>query len=752
MKNVVITPYPESIVFNNSEPKVIVYLKVGFGRSQKSDVLEIKDYETFHANCSTEKQKNKKNKETETINSFFKSGDHRERQVFMVPEDWEEGSVDKGYEMARELLNTVGAKKSFNLYFVSMFKQEQLLKMVSNENKIMVRTFPHLWLLGDAVTLKPEAYSPLHFKLIRDIAVSNKGRLAAIRHEVKNIVRKGMAVQNLPEQSQKHKNHILGILNDLDCAIYHTCYPECKEKLAEFRKRAEKVTTAASAEEMEKAADELQSDIYRLIDKIEGRLLNGEDPKKNTDKEDYRVLIIDDNPDQRKELFDFFSKHYKSVSCNDMDEILSSEEMQQWKTQMDADFPGEAFSDTVLRFTLKDTTQTLQWLDPPKKSNDDEKPYNIQKFDLVILDLLFMNQTTSIWQPLDGLDLLCSIRNNSPFSTVRIITSLPRNEISTILGKEEIDLPMNHIFTKGNGWLQLEGCLYDRLDEINLECKKNLSLKRDSENLVMPTNGEFFNKPSVWSYVLQLRKTINPDTGKSKFEEAFEEAKKLIESKGTPIPLRKNGPLTQENIPPVFVPFLAHRLAFLTWAANKCPNEVEFAVEDYAKEAKKYNVERTIDNKYFDYIGFREKRIEGIDRARLQGKDLFPEELDYFYSKIKPNATSEAERPSDLVCMWCRFSVWLEFRDNEDIHKRNSFTAFSDSLQKNKLTKKAVRSLLTECCNVASTTPSVALSLEKVFKVDWMVKTGQIDQFIVDLGQILGEDTCRAVLPYLPSR
>ena len=683
MKIVRICKEPTRLVFSNKMDQAAVSLKVKYKNAKKAPkVKDINNEDDFQKALSTKKKRN-----SFSINGFFSSGDYREHQVFIVLDDWKkDGSFDHGYEMARDLLNNVGEDKIFNLYFVSRFDQEYLLGSVENENKIMVKSFPHLWLLDQKVLLNPAAYSTIHFRLVRDIAVSDKGRLAAIRHEVKNVVL-GEKGKDLMEQCVTQKRHVLSILDDLDCKVFHqACFGYLK-RLDELRAQADKLSANVTYEELEIALSKLQSDLYQLIDLVERELLGGgkgnKQQKKARTKEGYRVLIVDDDLRQRKELFDFFNARYQYVACNDIQEVLKK---------------GIKHDNSVVRgLTLKDSESALKWFGNEK---------NLQDFDIIILDLLFKHQDTHVWLPFNGLDLLRLVRTNSPYSTVRIITSLPRNEISHVLGEEKIDLPMNHIFTKSNGWLQLEGCLCDRRDEIEKDCKSNAQLRDFANEMQGPSKG-FFNEASVRRMIAELRNMKVGD--QSSFDICFQNAQKMLDPsfiKDNPrdsitLPKHESGIIYDDT---VLTNYMAHRIAFLQWSANHFPgqlrgidiDEYHVALEDlHIKKKEEDGKVKTPGKTYFHDLGFGFSEKKHKKTVTLSFGDMFPEEVELFKQIARGKGLSV--QVSDDVCNWI-FGVvkngCYDLKDDDVI--------FKDFSVEQVFTYAKVKDLFDKCCRIVS--------------------------------------------------
>ena len=773
--NIVVISKRKNLLFfgTNEVPKGVMGLKIDFVRGKEKtnyEPFEINTIEDFQEACVTEKAKSKK-----TINGFLSSGDYRENQVFIVPEGWEEGSIDMGYEMACELLNSVGQIKPFNLRFVSMHTREQLLRMVKKENKTLVETFPHYCFFDDQVTLIPEAYSTAHFRLIKDIAVSDSGRLSLIKHEVKNIVEEKLDDQHLSEATERFKRHALKILDDLDCPAYTNCYSDCKRELDDLQQKVHGITASTSIDELKGISSKVQNDILQLIQDINIRLprVNPQESLPNA-KKNYRVLIIEDNLDQRTSLYHFFNKHYEFVCCNDLRETIDDVEYEQWKRQLETTYCGADVKrikvvEGVLKSLeskndlnydrLKSLNDKLEeilqgsnnkvWTEKEKFSNDVEnlkgknnfskpelrplivelkdilneldkslsgetkgireaitaitlKDYesamawinNIKdwgnRFDIMILDLLLKGKDNETWLPFNGLDLLCGIRKNIPYSTVRVITSLPRHEVGSILKEEGIVIPMNQIFTKGNGWPQLEGCLYDRLDEINAECKENESRRRVVEEISMPDKGEFFSHSEVREHVQKL--VMNGE-----FQSVFEKAQSMIDPNTSRDPIKLMGKhgFNKDQVGLLFVNYLAHRFAFLNWASTAGTQISMQGINytSYADKAKSYHIERNVEKKiYYNSIGF---NTSGSYCVNLNAEKMFPEELNYYIGQMAH--TLVEEEISKTMLKWCVCVVRQLLSKNASVCNNAKFMSFCTAIDNKTLTMDCVFDLLDEC-------------------------------------------------------
>ena len=425
------------------------------------------------------------------INSFFSDGDFRQNQVFVMPELlWSDCSVDEGYEMALQLLKRL-KDKPFVLRFISNFTQVQLLHLVNKKYHSMVETFPHICINDVAEghwkrtlkPLKPEEYSATHFQLIRNIAISHWGRLEYIEHQLK---------PRNNNCSAELKEHFVKLLSELDDDAYR--FDGSGERIKQLME--EVISTCppeeASDDEKSEYANTVVSNIQPLITTIRRMLhtIEGKQGHQKPGKLPYQVLVIDDDEKERKDLCEFFGTYYEHVACND---------------------DGSTFE-------IADVQAAKDWME--KHANE---------YHIIILDLLFMGKD-NIWMPYSGLDLLKLIPS---YCTVRVITRLPRQRVGEIAKTAGIKLDAGQILTKSIGWKQLEGCLYDRRDEINKECKKNEKQRTKAEDLRMPARG-FFEKQLVRDFYRGLV-NYNPNKITTLFEIAIDKLRQ-----GKPITLLGN--------------------------------------------------------------------------------------------------------------------------------------------------------------------------------------------------------------------
>jgi len=374
----------------------------------------------------------------ESFDEAFKKADS-EDTVFIVPElEWNNNThpaYDAGYKIAYELLEgKLKGNPFFNLVFISCLPREELMNEVSAEYVDLVKAFPHL-LLSDVAKNDPgllslPSYSDIHFELMRRVMVLSKGRLDFIKHRLSHIKDSDVSVA---------KTGINNILDLLSSSMF-SVDTASEAAIREFRNLSK---SASNEDDINKLVINLWQYIDDLIVKVSGK--SGE-----ANKYPYSVLIIEDEPFYRENLKEFFGKYFMSV---------------------------EAYSNMDIESA-------------PHRIAKDAGAYNV-----IILDMMYSvnGDDSAALLPFNGLDLLLSLRKaevkkSSRRAAVRIVTALPRNDLSRLF-KNYIKIESPTVFTKGNGWERLEGCIADRMDEIIKECKQNE--RRALQTKYCPKTGVF---------------------------------------------------------------------------------------------------------------------------------------------------------------------------------------------------------------------------------------------------------------------
>ncbi|MBR6869588.1 MAG: response regulator transcription factor [Bacteroidales bacterium] len=481
--------------------------------------------------------------------------------VVVVPElNWDgPGGFEAGYEKALDLLGDKLGNKFFHLFFVSWLDRDRLFPLVGTAYQELVNTFPHYTLSSLSGHLLTKAYTRIHFDLIRRTAISKSGRINLIRHSLARL-------RDLsPETVRKELTHTLDILS---LPVYMDKYGN-QAKLESLK---EQVRGLAE----EDGIGDLLHDVGLLIDEIQDSLTPASEKKA---KASYRVLIVEDDTGIRNRLVNLFSKFFYRV---------------------------DAYSDQQIR----EVPRLLKGAMGQK--------------DLIILDMMFCDpeKKDKTWLSFNGLDLYKTIKSADSVSgkktAVRIITALPRNDLSHLA--EKFKLPTPIVFTKGDGWEQLCGCLQDRMDDMIKECEEN---RTAMHSLDAPENG-FFGEGRA-RIVFE-----NPQ----RYQEALEYAEKVEagEKMDPRLPSTKN-----QNNPKYLLAYLPQILAFRRLFIKYWVKNPEF---DYEEDRDRYNqyirrfLNRSTNNKgeEMDFctkdrltsLGFNKK--DGCTRIEVCARNLFDEE------------------------------------------------------------------------------------------------------------------------------
>ena len=365
--------------------------------------------------------------EYDTFNFMkFFDQDFAQCQVFITPDlFWKEfeSPVDEGYEIALDLLENKLKDKRFFLHFVSIYRQEQLLKLTTPIHSMMVESFPHHCLndshVSDGFSFHP--YSEIHFELIKRIAISKSGIIDKLWHDVGHLD-DGNDFEVLKERAQR----ILKVLTVFD-------------------------QVAPQAEALSDQLEEIDNmeEAGPLIDRLRALVNSVKAPEHEAVASGYNVLVIEDDPNDRKQLCEFFQKHFNHVTCNDECDLKLSE--------------------------------APKWMLKEAKSCQ-----------LVVLDLFYQDER-HCWLPFSGLDLyelLLDHREELPCA-IRVVTGLPRNEVSKVI--ENIiryKIPVEHLYSKADGIQHAIGWMEGRLMDIVKECDE--IAKRKALLINGPKNGAIF--------------------------------------------------------------------------------------------------------------------------------------------------------------------------------------------------------------------------------------------------------------------
>ena len=502
-----------------------------------------------------------KDKYDVSFRAFFNE-DSDTYYVVIVPElNWDAPGFESGYEKALDLLGDRLGNKFFHLVFVSSLPRETLRKLVGTDYQGLVDAFPHLTLSALPENPLRKTYSRLHFELIRRTVVSSSGRLKLIAHLLAGLEKKSA------EEAGSEIAHILDVLS---LPVYRDKYGK-EENLAGLRKNVEACVEKGDIKGS-----------LRLIESFIAAVQPALEPSSQKRKKaGYRVLIVEDDPDYRGDLVEFFNRYFYWV---------------------------DAFDDAQIRQALPQIHKSAS------------------AYDLIILDMMFCEKGSKTWLPFNGLDLYKAIRSSDirkgRKTAVRIITALPRNDLSHLTEHYMKNAADPIVFTKGDGWKMLCGCLLDRMDDMIRECEENSKAR---QSLDAPKNGFFGEERSRVVF-------DNPQ----KLAEAIAYAEDVDSASAVKLdpvlPSTKN-----QNNPDYLLQYLPVIMAFRRLIIKFLVANPDF---DYEKDNEKYNnyiryyLSRSTNNQKkeidfstkdrFTSLGFSKKK--GCSELELKPEDLFDEE------------------------------------------------------------------------------------------------------------------------------
>lgn len=500
-----------------------------------------------------------------------------------------------GYEICLDLILHKLKNHFFNIQFISLDRQKDLIRSVDVKYKKLVQTFHHLSFsnLKKEISFEKNLFSPLHFELVKSLALNDDNRISVIQHEIDNIREDVEDLGSNSEISQL-KSDLQSQLDELSLLKFIA-----SEKIQSLQRNLAK---ANKKESLKKNIADLENIINDAKEQLSSSTNEEYDKAK---KLNYKVLIIEDSLKWRTFFSNTFSEMYQTV------------------------YPGNQTE--IQKFEIAKAKEII-------KSKKDSN--------IFVLDLLYKDEN-EIWYPFNGLDLYQFVKEQNPYACIRIITSLPRDIVSKISGlllKTEIKL--SHVFTKKVGEKRLKFGIYDRALEINIECRENE--KRKTAYKPIPTEG-IFKWEGVRDYIYNLMKTKD-----EKFVECWQKAFSFIElyhnsklNKKTPnwdngslpspqMKKKSSNAYVLEKLPNI----LAHRLLVIKNSVENKNRLVDIAAYE-TKVLSKISTISACDTGYLHTkLGFNCKLYNGSFEIQL--KNLFPEEV-LFISEIEKQANKKVK-------------------------------------------------------------------------------------------------------------
>jgi len=491
-----------------------------------------------------------------------------------------------GYEIALNLILHKLRNHFFNIQFISLEDRKDLVLKVDAKHKKLVQIFHHISfpIKIQNISFKDNNYSQLHFDLIKALILDDENRISVIEHDldkIKNNLEHAEASSDITHFKSKLQNQVeeLSILEFMVSA-------KLEQLQKAINKTRDKATLKVKFAEFEDILHNLKSQVTNSN--------NEEFSRKN--KSNYKVLIIDDDLEDREFFSTTFSEIYETVFPRSKKEI--------------SDF---------------DIRQAMQII----RSRSD---YNI-----FVLDLLYKDRN-DFWLPFNGLDLYQYVKDLNPYSCIRIITSLPRDivsKISCLLLKTEIKI--SHVFTKKVGYERLKFGIYDRTLEMNIECSENE--KRKTIFKPIPKLG-IFGWRGVNDLVYNLMTKDNETYAKC-WEEAFLFFGNFLSGNLSPSFINWNGgklptPKKEKSVTDSYIlkrlsVIFTHRLLIINQALANKENIID--ADNYETAVlKPISKIASFDKGYITTkLGFNTTPYENIQNEvsgfKIEFKNLFPEEI-----------------------------------------------------------------------------------------------------------------------------
>jgi len=516
---------------------------------------------------------------------------------------WSSEGFDEGYEIANTLITRKLKEHFIQISFVSIFEKEHLLRFVSKKYHSFIRSFPHQCLMDfSKLNLFSARYSTVQFDLIKSLALADEGRINYIDHEIDTIKSNFEALPDGADLSGV-KCKLLPQLEEL--AIFSFI------PTPDFAQIKTAIESSRNSNALRKCFDEINELINRASRELPRK--HDGDALESGDKSNYKVLIIEDEPEWRK----FFSSTFGSL--------------------FNTVFPGN--KEEVDKFDINEAKEIIE-----NRTKD---------FNIIILDLLYKD-TAGNWLLFNGLDLYKIAKEKNPYSCIRIITSLPRDIVAKTIGlllKE--DIPVSHIFTKKVGFEALRYSIQDRVLEIKQDCKEFERLKA----LFRPIPREgIFKWPSVPDMIIDLM-----TEQKGAFQSISIQAEQLFKmfqlgqlhidspgwNRGELPSTKMKGSISKSFLSNKLPAILTHRLMVIDLALNNA-SRIVFA-EEYESRVLQKNVCKsgTLDKGYLtSKLGFSVSLASKnqLNNFTIELRNLFPNEIAYVSRRI-----SEKEKDGQLI-------------------------------------------------------------------------------------------------------
>lgn len=626
--------------------------------------------------------------------------------IFIVPElNWgNDHTFLAGYKVAEELLTEKLAGDFFvNIIFVSGLSRNLLSRMFAKtEYAGLIQSFPHMTLDDLQKTMRMEEkdrepapvplYSPVQFELLKRVVISRFGKLDFVRHKLSHL--EDIDTSD-PEQKQTDilaaKSSIQNVLDLLALPSYggeSPLYPEirrCRSALREVK----------SEEDIHQQVLKVK----QLIDDILNQLRKDSVASTNKSSNGYKVLIVEDDAFYRKQMTSFFKKYLGPET-----EVVAYDNAM-ITGEIFPDKPGDVVRDARSRIVEE-----------------------VGKYNIVILDMMYTidGKEDSPMALFNGFDLYNALRDAEVKSqkrraVVRVITALPRNDVSRLF-KKHVTAEPPAVFTKGNRWEQLEGCLRDRMDEILKDCGKNE--ESYLEGIPFPKRG-VFRHPGMYEAVAANREKLKIAMD---FARDVAEGKKKLTPADCELISKKDPKALVDHLKAIManrrlvIKFLSSETAPVYFDNENVGGTSYFDEEKYGEfikdylneEAQKTKAARDFNKGYLcTKLGFKVSQLPDENRGNRDGfltkKDIEPafkgridleDDLQFFPGELdSPQKEKTSEALLRLMEQVCQVMERELEHEQAKAPKKSFAKAFSDSgisdfLQKKKKTVASFKKML----------------------------------------------------------
>lgn len=505
--------------------------------------------------------------------------------VFIQPElDWGKSDL-YGYQVAFLLLNEPRLKSAFDLRFISSIDYSVLRVNASTKHRAIQEAFKHYQALIDKfrISLKDDTTSALHFNLLRTLITKDIHRLSLVIHELLSLLSN---VQDLEKELLYNDAILLADkeLEELDSI--EGVDPAITSQAGELLRKAE--NRESFGEQLNRLIRAVRLEHYRLL----GAFSKEHNP---VNKSQNKVIIIEDNPDWRKELAGIFGEYFEQV------------------------YPASEAE--IKNFAMEDAVALIE---------------AAVDTDIFILDLIYKRPDRS-WLPFNGLDLYDLIKRRHPYAAVRIVSNLPRDMVAKWSRQVAFPVHFSQVFPKRDGYIGIRSVIQNRLLELTGEC---LALQQ-SKNAFKPIpNTGIFKWPVLRLMVYQLM-TQN----RALYLEKRQQARKLFDSylrgelridsegwsSGELMTQRAENFLTQDYVEKKLASIFAHRLLLIHMGLQHPFHLVPNGL--YKDKVLKHTKTGGLDTNYFYRTGmfYQEYKADNIDEAGfiIHLKNMFPEEYEF---------------------------------------------------------------------------------------------------------------------------